>query len=220
MIVNSVPGVYGIVDYNTNRFYFGCSRKSMYDRVRNHMWRIEDGSHESKGLNYAYAHNHDLEYATIMNFSKSIHPKKIREKRNQLIQALETFNMNFGFNGPINASNNVVQYDTGLYIIIALNKNNGLRKFYIGQSTEIRKRLEKHQYDLLLGSHQNTQLQDDFNRKRIYEFEFKPLITFGKNEISFSELSRLEVHLIFVLKTYLESYGYNKNARGICIHKR
>lgn len=144
--------------------------------------------------------------------------KQVIVKRNQIINGLETVNPMFGFNTYSSIPNNVEYETMGIYGIIVFHLKTKKRKFYVGKANDINNRLQKHEYYLKMGIHENSKLQKDYNKG--YRFRFQPLLTFRQKEIKKTELLNLETQFIYILRSHLEEYGYNTNASGIFIHKR
>lgn len=218
MIVKNGPGVFSIIDYNTMRFFFGYSSANMVDVVRRNFWEIENQQHKSNELNQAYLQGHELGYDSLLEFPKETMKLYIREKRNQLAKALETYEDTYGFNSfSHNLVPNKHHENRGIYGIIVYQKKSYRRKFYIGLTDDIEKRLEAHQYFLKNGTHQNQRLQEDYNNG--FYFSYTPLVTFTEVEMTYGDLKNLEVQFIYLFRSYLPKYGYNINANGIFFHQ-
>ncbi|WP_318616782.1 hypothetical protein [Sporosarcina sp. YIM B06819] len=218
MIVKNGPGVFSIIDYNTMRFFFGYSSENMIDVVRRNFWEVENQQHRSNELNQAYLQSHEIGYDSLLEFPKSTSKGFIREKRNQLARALETYTDEYGFNAfSYSLVPNKRDGNRGIYAIIIHQKRSYRRKFYIGLTDDINKRMESHQYDLKRGNHRNQRLQDDFNNGLL--FTYTPLVTFTEHEMTYDQLKDLEVQFIYIFRTYLPKYGYNINANGVFFHQ-
>jgi len=218
MIVKNGPGVFSIIDYNTMRFFFGYSSDNVIDVVRRNFWEVENQQHKSSELNQAFLQEHEIGYDSLLDFPKGTKKGVIREKRNQLSRALETYTDEYGFNSfSYSLVPNKRNGNRGIYAIIAHQKKSFRRKFYIGLTDDINKRMESHQYDFRRGTHQNTRLQADFDNGLL--FTYTPLVTFTQHEMTYEQLKNLEVQFIYIFRTYLPKYGYNTNASGIFFHQ-
>lgn len=103
----------------------------------------------------------------------------------------------------------------GIYMIKNL-KNN---KVYIGQSTNIYSRWNKHRYELRKNNHKNSYLQNSWNKYGEDNFEFSILEVHESIDKLF--LSERENVWIEVFDSTNEKWGYNlyyANIKGECKH--
>jgi group I intron endonuclease len=94
---------------------------------------------------------------------------------------------------------------SGIYEIV--NLING--KKYIGQSKDVKNRLEQHKSNLIGNRHHNNHLQSSFNKYEIDNFEFNSLVYIREDE-----LDKFERNFITIFKTINPNYGYNKTYGG------
>ncbi len=89
---------------------------------------------------------------------------------------------------------------TGIYSIY----NKTTNKYYIGYSKHIRKRLERHKYELRKNIHFNNHLQNAYNKYGEDDFEFEIL-----EECLEEYLTSQEHYWCSMLNTHNREYGYN-----------
>ena len=95
--------------------------------------------------------------------------------------------------------------NTGIYKIT--NVQNG--KIYLGQSKNIRHRFLQHLSALKLNKHDNTHLQNAFNKYGVSSFMFEVLLNCEE-----SDLRSHEKDLIYLAESYKPHIGYNKTMGG------
>ena len=95
-------------------------------------------------------------------------------------------------------------FKSGIYIITNTLNN----KVYIGQSTNINKRLSKHKRELFSNTHFNSHLQLSYNL-HAEQFTFTPLLY-----CSISDLDLYEIRLIRSYRASERQYGYNNECGG------
>lgn len=93
----------------------------------------------------------------------------------------------------------------GIYMI----KNMSNNKVYIGQSTNIDKRLNAHKYKLNKNKHENSHLQNSYNKYGSDMFVFTKICECDK-----SELNEKERFYIKKYKSYISNYGFNLTKGG------
>lgn len=103
-------------------------------------------------------------------------------------------------------SNNI-----GIYKITNLINN----KFYIGSSSNLKKRLYEHQRELNLGVHTNKHLQSAWNKYGEENFKFEVVETIDDEVFTNKYLRDLETKYIQELRCYEDSIGYNFIPGGI-----
>jgi group I intron endonuclease len=89
----------------------------------------------------------------------------------------------------------------GIYEIINLVNN----KKYIGQSVDIRTRLNKHKSSLKHNRHHNSHLQAAYNKYGADNFRFNII----ESNVSINSLDTLERYYIYIFKATNSDYGYN-----------
>lgn len=99
----------------------------------------------------------------------------------------------------------------GIYKI--LNTING--KFYIGSTTNLRKRLYEHYRELSLGIHTNKHLQAAWTKYGQGGFKFQILKTIDSDNFTNEDLRQLETDYIQQTQCYKDTIGYNIIAGGI-----
>ena len=99
----------------------------------------------------------------------------------------------------------------GIYKI--LNTVNG--KFYIGSTTNLKKRLYEHYRELNLGIHTNKHLQAAWIKYGKEGFKFQILKTIDSNNFTNEDLRQLETDYIQQTQCYKDTIGYNIIAGGI-----
>lgn len=90
-----------------------------------------------------------------------------------------------------------IKNEPGIYEILNI-KNN---KRYIGQSQKVRARLQKHRRLLIKNEHQNSHLQNAFNKYGIDSFSF--------NIIEYCSIEELDFKENFYIKSYKSNNPYN-----------
>lgn len=101
--------------------------------------------------------------------------------------------------------------NAGIYSI--LNKQNG--KIYIGQSINLKKRINKHLNQLLNNKHENKHLQRSFNKYGEKNFEFNII-----EHCQIKDLNKNERWWISFFKSNSNQFGYNKQSGGNSNYKR
>ena len=99
----------------------------------------------------------------------------------------------------------LVAFKSGIYIITNTFNN----KVYIGQSTNINKRLSEHARKLASGRHENSCLQHAYNKYGKVAITIKPLLY-----CSINDLDLYEIRLISSYKSTDRDYGYNFESGG------
>jgi group I intron endonuclease len=94
---------------------------------------------------------------------------------------------------------------SGIYIITNTLNN----KVYIGQSTNINKRITEHTRKLASGNHENSCLQNAYNKYGKNTITINPLIYCSINDLDF-----YEIRLISLYKSTNRDYGYNFESGG------
>lgn len=88
-------------------------------------------------------------------------------------------------------------------------------KFYIGSSSNLKKRLYEHQRELNLGIHTNKHLQSAWNKYGEENFKFEVIETIDDEIFTNEYLRDLETKYIQESKCYKDSIGYNFIPGGI-----
>lgn len=99
----------------------------------------------------------------------------------------------------------------GIYKITNLINN----KFYIGSSSDLKKRLYEHRRELNLGVHANKHLQSAWNKYGEENFKFEIIETIENASCTNKYLRDLETKYIQESKCYEDSIGYNFIPGGI-----
>lgn len=99
----------------------------------------------------------------------------------------------------------------GIYKITNLINN----KFYIGSSSDLKKRLYEHRRELNLGVHANKHLQSAWNKYGEENFKFEVIETIESTLCTNKYLRDLETKYIQEFKCYEDSIGYNFIPGGI-----
>jgi group I intron endonuclease len=103
----------------------------------------------------------------------------------------------------------------GIYII----KCNANNKVYIGQSINLKHRLNEHKSNLLRGVHNNKHLQKAFNKYGKEEFTFDILEILSKENYNKTKLDLLEIEYIAKFESNNRRKGFNIENGGNSIGK-
>lgn len=96
----------------------------------------------------------------------------------------------------------------GIYLI----KNKVNNKAYVGLSTNLHRRIYRHKWALNNNRHENSHLQNAWNKYGSKNFTFKIIEKFDK--ITLDELAKKEIYYIEKYNSYCN--GYNRSCGGEC----
>lgn len=98
----------------------------------------------------------------------------------------------------------------GIYII----KCNANNKVYIGQSINLKNRLSGHRYQLKKGIHENSHLQNAFNKYGEKCFNYDILEIVDEKDYTKEKLNLLEIKYISLFNSANRDFGYNLDLGG------
>lgn len=98
----------------------------------------------------------------------------------------------------------------GVYLIKC--KSND--KIYIGQSLNIKHRINEHKSELRKNRHSNSHLQNAFNKYGEEQFEFKVLYEMPKEEYTKEKLNQIEIEYIANYQSNIRERGFNIESGG------
>lgn len=101
---------------------------------------------------------------------------------------------------------NILTKDQGIYMIWSNTKTD---QYYIGSSSNIRRRYNEHYSYFKRGIHHNTKLQNHVNKYGLSDLNF--CIHIIDNSLTNKELRKLEQHEILFFNTYKKGFNLTEN---------